>query len=78
MRYEIMTINASKFFNGALKRARGLLIQAIITANYYNSIKIFLKRFELALKLHEPNVPNLTQRVHRILAWYECEVRNYP
>ncbi|KAI0504398.1 hypothetical protein KFK09_015350 [Dendrobium nobile] len=46
-RYGVMTTNASESFNGVLKRARGLPIQALITAIYYNVVSLHLRRNEM-------------------------------
>ncbi|KAL0914175.1 hypothetical protein M5K25_017685 [Dendrobium thyrsiflorum] len=43
-RYSIMTTNASKCFNGVLKRARGLPIQCLVMAIYYNLVSLFMRR----------------------------------
>lgn len=42
LRCGVMTTNASKSFNGIIKRARGLPIKAMITTIYYNLVHIFL------------------------------------
>ncbi|XP_028552726.1 uncharacterized protein LOC110101347 [Dendrobium catenatum] len=46
-RYGVMTTNASESFNGVLKRARGLPIQALVTAIYYNVVALHLRRIEM-------------------------------
>ncbi|KAL0914478.1 hypothetical protein M5K25_014827 [Dendrobium thyrsiflorum] len=43
-RYSIMTTNASECFNGVLKRARGLPIQGLVMAIYYNLVSLFMRR----------------------------------
>ncbi|KAI0498363.1 hypothetical protein KFK09_021604 [Dendrobium nobile] len=45
--YGVMTTNASESFNEVLKRARGLPIQALITAIYYNVVALHLRRNEM-------------------------------
>ncbi|PKA52747.1 hypothetical protein AXF42_Ash001728 [Apostasia shenzhenica] len=41
-----MTINASKCFNGILRPARGLPIQALMCVTYYHIVGLFFKRQE--------------------------------
>ncbi|PKA65735.1 hypothetical protein AXF42_Ash013150 [Apostasia shenzhenica] len=39
-----MTTNTSECFNGILKHARGLPIQALVCVTYYRTVDLFLKR----------------------------------
>ena len=78
MRYGAMTTNASECFNSVLKRARGLPIQALITAIYYNLITTFLKRYKSTSAELQANVSPFAQKTLQRLQQYEREARNFP
>ncbi|PKA67055.1 hypothetical protein AXF42_Ash004546 [Apostasia shenzhenica] len=62
-----MTTNASECFNGVLKRARGLPIQALVCATHYHTIGLFLKRQENAIGYESEAVSPYVPRVRVML-----------
>ncbi|KAL0915143.1 hypothetical protein M5K25_015542 [Dendrobium thyrsiflorum] len=55
-RYGVMTTKSSEAFNGILKRARGLPVQALIIAIYYNIVRMFIRRLEIIIaEEHQSN-----------------------
>ncbi|KAL0919975.1 hypothetical protein M5K25_009071 [Dendrobium thyrsiflorum] len=77
-RFGVMTTNASECFNGVLKRARGLPIQGLIMAIYYNIVAVFNKRSAEALNLIEQAESDFVPRTRIIIQRFEREARRYP
>ncbi|PKU70710.1 hypothetical protein MA16_Dca016908 [Dendrobium catenatum] len=74
-RYGVMTTNAAESFNGVLKRARGLPIQALIMAIYYNIIAMFMRRLEFIATEEQQNNNFFAPRVQTSLKRVEDEAR---
>ncbi|KAI0524850.1 hypothetical protein KFK09_004239 [Dendrobium nobile] len=74
-RFGVMTTNAAESFNGVLKRARGLPIQALITAIYYNIISMFMRRLEFIATEEQQNNNFFAPRVQTLLKKVEEEAR---
>ncbi|XP_020675825.1 uncharacterized protein LOC110094834 [Dendrobium catenatum] len=74
-RYGVMTTNAAESFNGVLKRARGLPIQALITAIYYNIIAMFMRQLEFIATEEQQNNNFFAPRVQTSLKRVEDEAR---
>ncbi|KAI0523313.1 hypothetical protein KFK09_005708 [Dendrobium nobile] len=77
-RFGVMTTNAAESFNGVLKRARGLPIQALITAIYYNIISMFMRRLEFIATEEQQNNNFFAPRVQTLLKKVEEEARRMP
>ncbi|KAI0498928.1 hypothetical protein KFK09_019826 [Dendrobium nobile] len=77
-RFGVMTTNAAESFNGVLKRARGLPIQALITAIYYNIISMFMRRLEFIAMEEQQNNNLFVPRVQTLLKKLEEEARRMP
>ncbi|KAI0510870.1 hypothetical protein KFK09_011480 [Dendrobium nobile] len=77
-RYGVMTTNAAESFNGVLKRTRGLPVQALITAIYYNVVTIFMRQLDFITS--EENQKNylFAPRVQTTLRRVEEEARRMP
>ncbi|KAI0492252.1 hypothetical protein KFK09_026521 [Dendrobium nobile] len=76
-RFGVMTINASESFNGVLKRARGLPIQALITAIYYNVVALHLRRNEMLEGSEIDATRPFAPRVQATLRKIEQEARSH-
>ncbi|KAI0499488.1 hypothetical protein KFK09_017692 [Dendrobium nobile] len=74
-RFGVTTTNAAESFNGVLKRARGLPIQALITAIYYNIISMFMGRLEFIATEEQQNNNFFAPRVQTLLKKVEEEAR---
>ncbi|PKU77683.1 hypothetical protein MA16_Dca013475 [Dendrobium catenatum] len=77
-RYGVMTTNAAESFNGVLKRARGLPIQALIMAIYYNIISMFVRRLEFITTEEEQNNDFLAPHIQNSVKRVEEEARWMP
>ncbi|KAI0500776.1 hypothetical protein KFK09_018993 [Dendrobium nobile] len=77
-RFGVMTTNAAESFNGVLKRARGLPIQALITAIYYNIISMFMRRLEFIATEEQQNNNFFAPRVQTLVKKIEEEARRMP
>ncbi|KAL0920141.1 hypothetical protein M5K25_009254 [Dendrobium thyrsiflorum] len=76
--YGVMTTNAAESFNGVLKRARGLPVQALVTAIYYNVIALHLRRMEMLEGYLIDATSPFAQRVQALLRKIEQEARRLP
>lgn len=66
-----MITNALKCFNEALKQARELQIQALITLIYYNLFIKFIKSVKATIRPKESNMSSFTQMIQSVLTRYE-------
>ncbi|KAL0903375.1 hypothetical protein M5K25_027749 [Dendrobium thyrsiflorum] len=77
-RYGVMTTNASEAFNGILKRARGLPVQALITAIYYNIVRMFIRRLEMIIAEEHQSNNFFSARVQVKIRKLESDARRIP
>ncbi|PKU67608.1 hypothetical protein MA16_Dca017684 [Dendrobium catenatum] len=73
-----MTTNASESFNGVLKRASGLLIQALVIAIYYNVVALHLRRTEMVEGSELHATSPFAPRVQAALRNIKQEARRLP
>ncbi|KAL0917559.1 hypothetical protein M5K25_012628 [Dendrobium thyrsiflorum] len=77
-RYGVMTTNAFEAFNGILKRARGLPVQALITAIYYNIVRMFIRRLEMIIAEEHQSNNFFSARVQVKIRKLESDARRIP
>ncbi|PKU62284.1 hypothetical protein MA16_Dca027602 [Dendrobium catenatum] len=77
-RYGVMTTIAAESFNGVLKRARELPIQALIMAIYYNIISMFMTPLEFITTEEQQNNDFFPPCVHNSVKRFEEEARRMP
>ncbi|KAL0928806.1 hypothetical protein M5K25_000729 [Dendrobium thyrsiflorum] len=77
-RYGVMTTNASEAFNGILKRARGLPVQALITTIYYNIVRMFIRRLEMIIAEEHQSNNFFSARVQVKIRKLESDARRIP
>ncbi|XP_020262206.1 uncharacterized protein LOC109838151 [Asparagus officinalis] len=72
-RFCMMTTNASESFNGVLKGARGMPIQALVAKTFYRLNKFFVRRRELGENMRS----QLTPKVDEMLAARIVQARSF-